>query len=82
MPEPSNCHELQYVLRCVLHPEKNYVFLVEFNDYKLKLKANTSDEAKEWIKNIYEEIGTLATIKEPSPEKDRISELNLSEGHR
>lgn len=46
-----------------MHPDKHYIFFVEFMDYKLQFKAETSDEAKEWVKNIYEEVGTMNTLK-------------------
>lgn len=67
--KPIHLYELNNVKRCILHPEKNYIFFVEFNDYKLQFKAETSDEAKEWIKNIFEEVGTLSTLKEMPMEK-------------
>ena len=35
-------------------PEKNYIFIVEFPEIKLHLKAETSAEARGWVKNIYE----------------------------
>ena len=47
-------YQLNNVRRCQPHPDKNYMFTVEFNDFKLQFKAETSDQAKEWVKNIYE----------------------------
>ena len=71
-------YELHNVKKCILHPDKNYVFIIEFNEFKLHFKAETSDEAKEWIKNIYEEIGALNTLKEIPMEKERPSNLSRS----
>lgn len=45
---------------------------------KLQLKAETSDEAKEWVRNIYEEISSLSVVKDHSPEKERTTEVMLS----
>jgi hypothetical protein len=45
--------ELSSVRKCGIHPDKHYIFIVEFPDFKLQFKAETSDEAKEWVKNIY-----------------------------
>ena len=36
-------YELHNVKRCTLHPEKHYMFIVEFNDFKLQFKAETSE---------------------------------------
>lgn len=58
-----NIFDLHSVRKCYLHPDKNYIFIIEFPENKLQLKAETSDEAKEWIKNIYEEISSLNMTK-------------------
>ena len=55
--------ELHNVKKCTLHPEKPFMFFIEFHDFKLQFKAESTEEAKEWIKNIYEEVGALSTLK-------------------
>ena len=52
--EPLGVFDLHTVKKCYLHPEKNYIFIVEFPEIKLHLKAETSAEARGWVKNIYE----------------------------
>lgn len=65
--EPLNIYDLQNIKKCSLHSEKGYIFFAEFADVKLQLKADTSDEAKEWVRNIYEEISSLSVVKDHSP---------------
>ena len=75
--EPHTVYELQKVRKCYMHPEKNYSFVLDMQDCKLQFKAETAEEAREWVKHIYDDLTADNRLKESPTEKERNSDNML-----